>query len=160
ALTPVVWQMDLDQVKASALEVLRNEDKNCFTLTLKTPKGETLDAATFETREDAVEGLMAASKALQDAHGRIRGTQIAANDQNRAIAAAHASRPKGSKTKWVVGIACVLLLVVLFGLMGSMAPQGPNSFQQPASQTAQIQGQSAAESAGVAVNADDFLNGL
>ena len=55
ALTPVVWQMDLAHAKASALEVrCNNEAMNAYTLTLKTPKGETIEVAAFDERENAM----------------------------------------------------------------------------------------------------------
>lgn len=156
AQTPVLWQMDLAQAKASAIEVLKAEKGTDFTLTLKTQKGEKVIVASFETREEALEGLMAASKALENAHGNI---QIAANEDQKI---AHA-RPakKAGKGQWLTGILSVLALIILFGLWSSIAPRPPSGYQgTSATDTAAAQQNSAAQSTGVPVSADDFLNGL
>ena len=47
AQTPVIWQMDLAEAKASALEVLKAEKGTDFTLTLKTQKGEKVKIDLF-----------------------------------------------------------------------------------------------------------------
>ena len=64
AIAPVVWQMDLGPVKASALEVTPNEDANEFTLTLKATGVKSTEIAKFDNREFAVEPPMAACEAL------------------------------------------------------------------------------------------------
>jgi len=155
AQTPVVWQMDLTQAKSSALEVVKAEKGKTFSLTLKTQKGEKVDIAQFENREDAIDGLMAASKALENAHGSI---QLAANEDQK-IAVAHAPRKKSNKGQWITGILAVLALIVLFGMWGENAPRGPQSIQTAAGPTGQAVAP-AAQSSGVPVSADDFLNGL
>ena len=159
AQTPVVWQMDLTQAKASALEVLKAEKGKSFTLTLKTQKGESVQVASFETRDEALEGLMAASKALENAHGSI---QIAANEDQK-IAVAHATGKKAGKGRWVTGILAVFALIVLFGVLASVSPKPPMSINTGTGAGAVASGQpsgSASQSAGVPVSADDFLNGL
>lgn len=163
ATTPIVWQMDLSQVKASALEVLPNKESGLDTLSLKTPKGEKLAVAEFETREDAIDGLMAASRALENGQGRIAAHTTSAN-QSKALTTTHTNHANENKAgRWIAGILGVLLLVVLFGVWGSIAPQTPTSFQtgsvSPTART-QTNAASAATSAGVPVSADDFLNGL
>lgn len=157
ALTPVVWQMDITQAKSSALEVLKAEKDEIYTLTLKTQKGEKVEIASFDSREQAINGLMAASKALEAGHGNM---QIAANeDQNITIA--RASQKKGSKGKWITGIVAAIALFLLFGLWGATAPSGPQSIRTAAgTNPQQSSAPSAAQSAGVPVSADDFLNGL
>jgi len=156
AQTPVIWQMDLTEAKASALEVLKADKGKDFTLTLKTQKGEKVQVASFDTREDAIEGLMAASSALENAHGRI---QVAANE-DQTIAVAHAPRKKANKSQWLTAIAALFALVVLFGFWASMSPKPPTSIQSASVNSASNQAAPAAQSNGVAVSADDFLSGL
>lgn len=159
ARTPVVWQMDLSEVKASALEVLENKNKDGHTLTLKTPKGEKLDAAEFENRQDAVNGLMAASHALENAHGNIRPAK---NTDNQGKTAANTNANPAKPGRWVAGLLGLALLVALFGAWSATAPQTPNSYrpQGTLSPTAANAQSAAANAAGVPVSADDFLNGL
>ena len=160
AETPVVWQMDLAQVKASALEVLHDAKAGFYTLTLRTPKGETIEAAKFAEKTDAVHGLMVASKALENAHGRIY-THNNANsaNENSAPVTSKAPAKQGNGGRWIVGLLCILVLVVLFGAWGAMAPQTPASFQQSSSSvSSQQQTPNPADSAGVPISADAFLS--
>ncbi len=154
ALTPVVWQMDLTQAKASALEVREDKDGGAFMLTLKKPEGETTDIASFEKRTQAVEGLMAASKALENAHGHIRpvtGVQSSGGGNQQA--------KTKSSGKWIPAVIAIVLLVVLFGVWGSLAPYSPgNSVQQPGFNPASTTSPPA-DTAGVPISADDFLRG-
>lgn len=160
AVTPVVWQMDLSDVKASAMEVL--EDEGNFTLNLKTAKGERLKAATFATREDAVAGLMAASQALENAQGRIHASAAANED-----APAQAKTPltpvlkKRRRNRFVISGLGVLLLIVMIGMWNAVVMREPRSFPQElprASAAAPAAAGGAANSSGVPVSADDFLN--
>ncbi len=152
AQTPVLWQMDLAHAKASALEVLEADKEEAYTLMLKTQKGEKVQVASFDTREHALEGLMAASDALKNAHGNIH---IAAND-DKTIAVAHVHRKKSAKGRWITGIVAVFALIVLFGFWASVSQRPPTSIQQ----TSATAGNQAAQSSGVPVSADDFLNSL
>ena len=157
AQTPVLWQMDLVQAKASALEVLKEEKADAFSLTLKTQKGEKVQVAAFETREEALHGLMAASKALQNAHGNI----LMAANEDKNVAFAPAATKKRNKGKWLTGLLAIAALVVLFGVWAQIAPKPPTSIQYANNTGASGPGTtSATESAGVPVSADDFLSGL
>lgn len=155
AQTPVLWQMDLTQAKASALEVLKAEKGTDFTLTLKTQKGEKVQIASFDTREEALEGLLAASNALKNAHGSI---QTAANDEQK-VAIAHAPRRKAKKGQWITALFAAIALFVLFGFWASVTPKPPTSIANTSANLAAQQSAPASESAGVPVSADDFLSG-
>ncbi len=153
ALTPVVWQMDLSKAKASALEV--QENKGGASLVLRTPKGENLDIAIFDDRAKAIDGLMAAAHALENAYGQIT-PNMASNENTSVQPYPHHSRKKGGK---FLPVALGLLLVfLLFWVWASASLQIPNGYQS-ASTTGEQNTPSAAESAGVPVSADDFLTG-
>ncbi|MFK7839322.1 MAG: hypothetical protein AB8B83_03235 [Bdellovibrionales bacterium] len=160
AQTPVLWQMDLTQAKSSALEVQKEGKSDICFLALKTQKGEEVKIASFDTREEALNGLLAASDALKNAHGNI---QTAANeDQKISIAHAPAPRKRAGKGQWVTGIVAVFALVAIFGVWSSTTPKTPRNIQTTntnslAQQTAPT---NAAQTAGVPVSADDFLSGL
>ena len=159
AQTPVLWQMDLAQAKSSALEVLKLGKGETYSLTLKTQKGEQVQVASFDNREDALEGLMAASDALKNAHGNIL---IAANEDKK-VALSPAARKKQSKGQWITGIVAIVALALLFGLWGATSPKTPSSISttSPAAGTTTqtTSGSSAAETSGVPISADDFLSG-
>lgn len=157
AETPVLWQMDLTHVKASSLEVLHDDKAGVYTLTLKTPKGEKINAASFATREEAIAGLMAASRALENAHGRIQGGRVAANEDSAGAKAAGGQFKPKRRSRWVSVLIALIVLFVLFQLWVSMLPQAPNSYQQMSGSN-QAGSASPADSAGVPVSADDFLN--
>ena len=106
AMTPVVWRMELGHVRASALEV-RKQEGGTFMLTLKTPKGDISDIGLFDNRGRAVEALMAVSRAMEQAQGQLR--PLAANSAGvtnlpalRPTTAAHWS------TIWLGGDSCGL----------------------------------------------------
>ena len=149
ALNPVVWQMDLGQVKVSALEVREGKSgDNTFSLVLKTPRGDDIDIAPFAGRDEAVSALMAVSGALENAQGKIRPAEAGS---------VVAIKPKKSFSfKKAVGVVVALIVVlVLINIWGSMAPRmvssGPAA---PASAPA-----SPADTAGVPLSADEFLQG-
>lgn len=155
AQTPVLWQMDLAQAKASALEV-REKGGNQTALVIKNPRGETMEVAVFEHRADAIEGLMAAAYALENAHGQIRQMVPAANDGGMP-GAQRRGAPGGKKKKWLIAIISVLALYVLFHIWASILPQqivvGENGLNMTSSDV------NPQDSAGVPVSADAFLNG-
>lgn len=71
AISPVVWQMELGQSKSSALEI-RNSDDGKFILTLKTPRQDVLDIASYANKDVAIKALMATSQALEKAQGQLK----------------------------------------------------------------------------------------
>jgi len=151
AITPVVWQMDLNKAKASALEV--QERKGGYTLVLKTPKGENLEIAPFDNRKKAVDGLIAASHALQNAYGQINPQGIS-NENTPSF-----SYPNQAKKKKIFPIlASILVLFFLYWIWSAISLQNIDGYQ-----TTNVQNTSdaskAAQSSGVAVSADDFLMG-
>lgn len=154
ALKPVVWQMDFSHVKASALEVQENKDEGIYTLTLKTPKGENVDIAPFAKKEHAVSGLMAASKALEGAQGKIRPAASSgkADDGGGQTVVVTGAKSSGRWTAPLLGVVMLLLLVFVWSLL---APQSPSSVGRAGGSAAG----SGPDAAGVPMSADDFLRG-
>ncbi|MCC7304948.1 MAG: hypothetical protein IT558_01675 [Alphaproteobacteria bacterium] len=157
ALTPVLWQMDLEQAKASAIEVRENKDNGSFVLTLKTPRGEAVDVAPFSDRQQAVDALMAAARALESAHGKIRAPR-AANEAGSPVDYARAPKP-ASAGKWIAGILAVFMLFVLFNIWGSLLPrQASLSQANPGPASASQASGGDIPASGMPVSADDYLN--
>lgn len=71
AISPIVWQMELGQSKSSALEI-RNSDEGKFILTLKTPRQDVLDIATYANKDVAIKALLVISQALEKAQGQLK----------------------------------------------------------------------------------------
>lgn len=171
ALNPVLWQMDLTQARASALEIQGAAHKEgemttgeSFLLVLKTPRGENVEIARFALREHALDALMAAARALENAQGQIRAgaagdafhldaDHAAALKGTAANAAHHAPR----KSVWPGVLATILVLLLLVGVLGFLSPRPPASLE-PAAGTAAPQQQTGQAPSGVPVTADDFLN--
>ncbi len=151
ALNPVVWQMDLVQAKASALEV-REGSKGSFVLVLKTPKSETTEIAPFGTKDQAVEALMAAAGALENAHGQIRPVGIASAGRGPATT-------EKKKSKWAASILGLTLIAALFVLWGASAPRAPVSGDNEglSPNPAMNFGAGGGEENGVPLSADEFL---
>lgn len=153
ALAPVVWQMDLGEAKASALEVKHDEDNARFVLVLKTPRGEKVEVAAFDKRSDALEGLMAASHALENASGHIQAATTAAKT-GEAIAPTQTKQQK--KGRWMSALLAVVILFVLLMIWSSTVPRIVSTGS--VEQTANF-GAPPPSSSGVPVSADDFLRG-
>lgn len=149
ARTPVVWQMDLSEVKASAMEV--KGDKSPFTLTLRTTKGEALEVAPFDTKEEAVEALVAITKALQNAHGLIRPVSAGEGSGITAPPRTTPYVPAGKKRWGRLVLALLVLAGILYlflSLQTAMPVQGDGSYDTAAP----------APQNGVPMSADEFLN--
>jgi len=156
AISPIVWQMELGEAKASALEVQENKDEGNFSLTLKTPRGESVSIAAFQSRDDAVSGLMAASQALENAHGQIRpGGKGSAQDNSPAPSAAAQTAPKRGGSRWPGVVIGIVFIIVLIGIWSSLTPRPPSGFGAASS----ITSSASPDAAGVPVSADDFLRG-
>lgn len=151
AMTPVLWQMDLNDAKASALEIKKTNDDEQHALTLKTPRGEAVSIADFDNRNDALSALMMISKALEKAGGQIRNHGKGGTDS-------HSTPDKSGRLGGIItGVVGVIFLIVLITLWMAMAG-GPGATSGGISNTASTS--SKAESAvGVPVSADDFLRG-
>jgi hypothetical protein len=160
AISPVVWRMDLGSVKSSSLEV-RDQKDGTFMLTLKAANDVT-DIAPFAEKAIAVRALMAASHALEQGHGQsiIKSPSLIASDipGPRMAAAAPA---EGGVAKWITGIAAVLVLFVLIGVLAhqsprtaAFSPSGSLASAVPPGATAIAPSTTAN---GVPVSADDFL---
>lgn len=156
AATPVVWQMDMEQAKASALEVREDAKTGRFTLALKTQKGETVDIASYEEKQSAVKALMVTSKALENAHGKIRrvaanAPDASANSLNYATQGGYAAQQKNSST--ASAILAVLLIVILISAWAFTIPKASDTIARTSGGAS-----NAASDTGVPVSADDFLS--
>lgn len=157
AITPILWQMDMGETKASALTVTPSSASGEHaTLSLKMPRGESAPIAEFPSKQEAVEALNVVARALESAHGRIRPASPAANEyENRPVIA---YRDKRNGWKWGLGVAAVAILIAIAVVWGSLLPGGGGS-QQFESAYAPPADTTARETAGVPVSADDYLNG-
>ncbi|MFA5593353.1 MAG: hypothetical protein WC989_08585 [Micavibrio sp.] len=156
ALNPVVWRMELNSVKASALE-LRAGNENSVTLILKTPKGETHEIAPYDNKEAAMKALMKVSKALESAEGKITQPQSGAPQpgyQNNGPAPKQSGA--GNSGKWLLALGGILLVIFLFAYLGTLGtgtgPQGPSSGTATTGQTS--------DTVGLPESADDLLKGF
>ncbi|MCB1563525.1 MAG: hypothetical protein KDJ75_08135 [Alphaproteobacteria bacterium] len=163
ALSPVVWQMDLEKSAMSALEVTEGEKKESWLLVLKVPNEKSQTIAVFETREGAVEAMMAASGALASAQSCAAMPQ--AVPSAGAVHMLHpaglphgaypAPKPKGGYGKRLGLVLAIVLVVVLFGIWSAQLPRAPQTMEGVAAGTTT----SAQDAAGVPVSADEFLRG-
>lgn len=146
AVRPSVWQMDLTQVKSSALEVV--EQGAHHVLAFKGAKGEASDVAVFLRRDQALQALLAASKAMEGAHGHIRP---GSGDSNFVQGAAPVKQKRG----WAAPILGILLILVLLFLWANLAPVTPESIGAADGAVAPAPAPS-----GIPMSADDFLKNM
>lgn len=149
AIKPIVWQMDLSTVKASALEIDEEKNGDNFALFLKSANGERTTIVTFANQKAALDTFMKTSKALRNAQGKI---------------AAHQSKNYTVEKKNTVGRAFKFIGFLLLGLLATVAVLFFLSFMIPVNIqntiTAPTAGNPAINEApenGVPLSADDFL---
>lgn len=150
AKSPVVWRMDLSEIKSAAFEVQQEED--VYLLLMKTPKGAAQKIAPFESREGAMKALMATSTAMGQAAQRAT-VSVPANDGIPPAAAPVRKSGKGSQI--LMGIIGIILLLGFLFTMTQMGPRASSSLGDGSSSLAAA-GTGAAPG-GVPVSADDFL---
>lgn len=159
AINPVIWRMELGNVRTSALEVRAND--NHYLLALKTPKGDVHDIAPFESRERALHALMQVSKALGKAQGRM-SAPAAANAPTTAphIIQTTAPAKSGGGLKAIIALGVVVLLIFLFSYLSSISPEA-ESF---GTSTSKLEGartlSGGASESGVPQSADQYLQGF
>ncbi len=151
AITPVVWRMELGHVRASALEV-RKQEGNTYMLILKTPKGDVSDIALFDNRGRAVQALMAVSRAMEQAQGQMRTVAANSPGVTNLPALRPETPPAGKRGRFASGIIGTVLLIGLVAIILNMgAPReslGPDGTTQKAAEPV----------TGVPLSADDFLS--
>ena len=153
ALNPIVWQMDLNEANSSALEVLGNGKGGEYKLTLKTRKGESVDIAPFENREQAVGALKMIAKALENAHGQIRPANAnAANDT-------YTRHGTARKRRWIPITLSLIGLFALFNIWIAVIDYTRSGPYDTAQASGPAGTSSNADEPGVPVSADEFLRG-
>ena len=166
AVSPVVWRWTLDDKKASALEV-RKQDDGTHKLILKTPRGDAQDVAPFETKEMAMQALMVVSEAMENAQGQIRSSE-AYTHANETPALLAAPQPRHEETdskeglKVAIGLIGMAAIVAFFLWLGAgmgitQETASPASAQQTSDQD---NSPSNGLETGVPLSADDVLKGL
>lgn len=158
AINPIVWRMELGSVKASALEVKKNDGDGTYVLSLKTPKGEVHDIAPYAAREGAVTALMRVSGALQSAEGRMVATpqtNLRAEQTGNAVFV----KPDAGALKWIAALVGVIVLVFLFAALSKTSSGIRVAEEIPGQTSASSTTGEAQSESGVAQSADDMLKG-
>ncbi|MBK6895984.1 MAG: hypothetical protein IPH06_05275 [Alphaproteobacteria bacterium] len=161
ACSPVVWQMDFEEYRSSALEVREDLKNNRFTLCLKNQKNEAIDIACYEDRHSAVNALMAASQALETGHGKIRPQLIHGSNNNHSYIASGSNgigTPNSSQMSnsgnSKAGVVLAGLMIIILVLAWTLSiPKSSDMMIR----SAKISPGSNSET-GVAQSADDFLS--
>ncbi len=139
AISPVVWQMDLNSAKASALEI-EIQDTN-FALILKNTNEKTTVIASFTDKKAAINSLMVTAKALENASGKI------ANPTSTTTTSAKSSLFK----KILMGLGVIALLLITLNIISALSGLSTKTSQQNSL--------SEEPTSGVPMSADDFLKG-
>lgn len=154
AVTPTLWQMDLKEAKMSSLSVSKKEDVH--TLVMTPESGKNVDIATFKSNDEAIDALMAASSALENAHGQLHvaAASDSRNGKTTATQIHYHNKPKAKLWPYFVAI---LLLLIAFVAWANISPTSISGV--PIRQnTAGVNTPNAADQSGVPVSADDFLS--
>jgi hypothetical protein len=162
ATEPVVWRMELDKIGTASFEVKQDTETNTARLVLKPKKGTAEVIAPFATREEAVEALMLASNAMQNAqttqavHAKKQSEKRIAEYQDNTQTTAGKSGTEA--TKWFLAVFGAIVVIGLYYYLTTLIPENINSTQSAT--VADVRGSDPASTAGVPMSADDFLGGL
>lgn len=165
AITPVVWQMDLSHAKSCAFEIHVDDKKGQTSLTTREAGEKTKEViASFVTQDQAIEGLVATSQALENAYSFSDAGRPVKGQGFSGGAAMQGLVPTNDKSAMAkFGAICVglIIIVALFAFMQSMQSQYPASVQSitniDTASASGAGGNGVADAAGVPVSADDFL---
>lgn len=158
AITPVVWQVDLNDLKASTFEIQHDEKDNSYALTINKPQGKAVQIAQFSDQDQAAQALMDTADALANAHYHCSAGHDAGG---HGAPVHHMPPPYGyhkprSTLKTIIMTILVLLglLFVITFLMSRSVLETPQT-QMPSSR---VEAPANMDS-GVPLSADDFLRG-
>ncbi len=160
AETPVLWRMELKKTGAASFEV--KEDKNgSYLLVVKPTKTTSETIAPFEDKQDAIDALMAASNALQNAPTDATTVSVGSNTKPTKKQVknntANVTNDNKAGSTWLIIILGTAVTIGLFAYLSGKAPQDTTLNAQTISS---IQKSSPQTATGVPVSADDFLKGL
>ena len=168
AISPVVWRLDIGNIKPAALEIRKNEG-GTYDLILKNQKSDLNIIASFDNRKEAVRALKAVMRAIEETpltHFKSSGASSNGSnlskdkDNNISSNTPEQSYPSvpspttGSRGRpvlaGVVGACVVIFLIFLITSLNS----GPAGVK-----TSLPGGSGNASGTGQAIPADDFLKG-
>ena len=133
ARTPTVWRMGLEAASAASFQVVQAGDRDGHTLVMSAPDDQQYDIASFDDRDAAIEALLAASGAMQDAGHKEQAASPGAPDYIQVAPAAKfqhdAQRGRSGRGRGVLIAAGVALIVILLYMIANTGPQrfGPNA---------------------------------
>jgi hypothetical protein len=145
ALNPVVWRMELSKAKMSAIEI-REDKLGDFTLTLKTPKGDTNEIARFKSRNDALKSLNSITSAMKKAEKKEDRIKKPVDKKMSFF-----------KTIFVGGAATIFLIITVLLVISFIATITGQPLRVAASNGQTSSAGIGAMQDGVPQSADDFL---
>ena len=164
AIEPIVWRMALEKIGTAAFEVKADNKAEKFKLVLKPKKGTAEIIATFSSKEEAVEALIAASHAMQAPPQNMTSSKNL-NTVRKSSGSTYQGTTeetniqKQSSGKWLIVLCGLFLVAGLYLYLNSLMPTAtaigkastgqPNNIITDPSQTT-----------GKPVSADDYFNSL
>lgn len=170
AIQPVVWRMDLNTAKSSAIEV-RGAEAGQYDVVLKTPKADAHVIASYEEKLKATRALIAITKAMRkyDAQGPIVvPNEKGENRSNRNLpVVVNTTKKPMTPLRWVFRIIKYLFALLLIAMFISIVFVGVQVYKgiKEGSLPGPVQQQSLSQSqsieretkTGEVMSADDFL---
>lgn len=164
ALEPIVWRMAMDKIGTAAFEVKQDAKSETTNLILKPKKGTAEIIAPFATKEDAIDALMAASNAMQNAE-RTSTANDSPNTRkpNRIkektkITHAPSVKNASESQKWIIAILGAIIVIGLYSYLTTLIPNTVDS--TTISNQASMATGAPQDTTGVPVSADDFFSGM
>jgi hypothetical protein len=152
AIEPVIWRKSLKDIGSTTFEVKKAPKKDIYNLTLKKTKTTSETIASFDSKEDAVDALNAASKAFHNKDSSKKSSKSSNSaDQNNA---------SGGGKKWIYALIALLVSIGLYTYMSKLIPQETTFTNNNTASTSPNSGPITPDSTGVPVSADDFLSNM
>jgi hypothetical protein len=146
--------MALDKIGTASFEVKKLKDNDKAKLVLKPKKGTAEIIASFNTQEEALEALVAASNALQ---GEGQKPTVTANENSpKSSGKTKTKKQKSNGNQWGIAFLGALLVIGLYYYLTVQIPQQISTAEMQGNNTPQTS--SSTGTAGKPVSADDYLS--
>ncbi len=147
AQSPVVWRMELGEIKEAAFEI-QDTDNGNYILAMKKPETKPQQIASFDNKAKALKALMSTSRAMKQVQSAA--TIVANDDGSGSTVTVPQEKKSGQFIAGIIGV--IILGALIFGL----TQIGPK-VQRSTTSSGSTSTNASPGAPGVPVSADDFL---
>ena len=127
ARTPTVWRMGLETVSAASFQVVQAAQGDGYTLVMTSPDDQEYSIAGFDSRDEAVDALLAAAEAMKHAGYEEQAASPVSRDRIPDISEVGVQQDtqlsRSGRGRGLLTMAGVVLIVILLYMIANTGPQ-------------------------------------